>query len=88
MLDIITLKFNLREKDSPYFTEQELERLLLKNGEDMNRASYEGLLIKAEDDSIALPGGLSVPSNRDYWLGLAKRYRTSNTRTLARDDQC
>lgn len=88
MLDIIALKFNLREKDSPYFTDQELETLLMKNDNDINKASYEGLVMKSEDDSIALPGGLDVPSNRAYWLGLAKRFKESKTRILSRADEC
>lgn len=88
MLDIDELRFNLRENDSEFFSELELEALLDKNDRDVSRASFEGLLIKAEDDSIALPGGLQVPSNRAYWLGLAKRFRKANTRTLQRADRC
>lgn len=81
------LRFNLREEKSPYFREAELTYLLEKNNNDISKATYEGLIIKSEDDSIALPGGLQVPSNRDYWLGLAKKYRTNGARSICRGDE-
>lgn len=80
------LRLNLREVKDGYFEEEELNYLLDSNDDDLNKASYEGLLIKAEDDSIALPGGLQVPSNRNYWLSLAKKYRDNQTRALSRGD--
>lgn len=82
------LKFNLREESSPFFDEQELMYLLEDNRYDIRKATYQGLVIKSEDDSIALPGGLQVPSNRNYWLGLAKKYRQSSTGVLGRADGC
>ena len=42
------LKFNLREKQIPYFEDSELQALLDNNGGDVNKASYEGLILKAE----------------------------------------
>lgn len=81
------LKFNLREKASPYFEDEELNYLLEKNNNDINKATYEGLIIKSEDDSIALPGGLNVPSNRNYWLSLASQYRGNITGVMKRADE-
>ncbi|WP_052045130.1 hypothetical protein [Caloranaerobacter azorensis] len=90
------LKFNLREEVNPYFSEAELQMLLdrYKIGEDeegnpiydINAATYEGLLIKAEDDSIKLPG-LDIPSSQKYYLRLAKRFRTSRTGNIKRADE-
>lgn len=86
-MDLLTkLKFNLRESSSPFFSDAELNHLLDKNNKDLNKASREGLLMKAEDDSISLPGGLQVPSNKEYWLSLARKHRTSGARSLSRGD--
>lgn len=86
-MDAVTsLRFNLRELNDPYFSEAELYHLLEKNKGDVSKATYEGLLIKAEDDSIALPGGLKVPSNQNYWLNLAKKYRPNRTGNMLRCD--
>lgn len=80
------LKMNIREASAPFFKDDELAFLLEDNGWDVRRTSYEALLRKAEDDSITLPSGLSVPNNRKYWLGLAKRYRDNASGTLGRCD--
>lgn len=87
------LRFNLRENVSAegcgcaVFSESELMTLLEKHGGDVRAASYEGLLIKAENDSIKLPDGLDVPSAREYWLGLARMYRPCAAHNLPRADE-
>lgn len=81
------LKFNLRESECSYFTDVELQHLLDRNLEDIDKASYEGLVIKSFDDSIALPGGLKTESNRDYWLGLAKRFKRNLSGAIPRGDE-
>lgn len=86
MQAIDLLKFNLREKDSPFFSDDLLYDLLEKNGNDVDLASYEGLIMKAESDSISLPGGLSIPDNREYWLTLASRYKQISSRGMVRSD--
>lgn len=87
-MDLLTkLRFNLREESNPHFSEAELSYLLEKNNNDVSKASYEGLIIKSEDDSIALPGGLQVPSNQNYWLKLARRYRSNLTGVISRSDE-
>ena len=65
-----TLKLILREESSPFFEEREIYYYLEKNNFDINKTAYECLLIKAEDDSITLPGGLSLANNSAYWLRL------------------
>lgn len=67
------LKFNLQEKQFPYFDEDEL-LMLLEEFPDVNQASYEGCLIKAQDDSVSL-GPINTPSNQKYWLQRARHFR-------------
>ena len=69
------LKIILREESSPFFTDKDIEYYFNKNNNDINKTAYECLLLKAEDDSIALPGGLQLANNSDYWLRLAKQYK-------------
>lgn len=90
------LKFNLRENEAEScegcgcgrsFTDEELLALLEKHRGNVNAASYEGLLIKAEDDSVKLPDGLDLPSARAYWLSLARLYRPCMAHNLPRADE-
>ena len=82
MEEIQELKLRLREDSSPFFTDEELSYYLEKNQGDINKAAYECLLLKAEDDSIALPGGLQLANNSTYWLRLAKQYKSNGSRCL------
>lgn len=81
------LKFNIREESSPFFTDdEELLYLLEKNAYDLDKTSYSALLRKAEDDSITLPSGLSVPNNQKYWLRLASQFRKNQSGCIKRSD--
>ena len=82
MGEIQELKLILREETSPFFTDEEIAYYLNKNNGNINNAAYECLLLKAEDDSIALPGGLTLANNSTYWLRLAKKYKPSGSRIL------
>ena len=82
MSDLEKLKLILRESDSPFFTDDQLNFYLESNGNDIEKTAYQCFLLKAEDDSIALPGGLSLPNNKDYWLRLAKKYKPNGSRIL------
>ena len=82
MEELQELKLILREESSPFFTDEELAYYLEKNNRDINNAAYECFLLKAEDDSIALPGGLTLANNRAYWLSLAKKYKPNGSRCL------
>lgn len=73
------LKLELREKQSPFFDDEELRYYLEKNDNDLSATIYECALLKAEDDSIDLPGGLSIPDNRAQWLRLAAKNRPNST---------
>lgn len=68
------LKFNLQERSYPYFEDDELQMLLDKNDGNLNKASYEGCLMKAEAEDKLEVSGIKLSSNRDYWLTLAKKF--------------
>ncbi len=77
MEDIDILKFNLQERQYPYFNDNELTMLLQNNDNNIKKASWKGCLLKANaDDGISLDGALKTESNRIYWLGLAESYKS------------
>ena len=82
MGEIQELKLILREETSPFFTDEEMAYYLQKNNYNVNAAAYECLIIKAENDSISLPGGLNIADNQNYWLRLAKKYKTNGSKIL------
>ena len=82
MGEIQELKLILREETSPFFTEEEIAHYLQKNNYNVNAAAYECLIIKAENDSISLPGGLNIADNQNYWLRLAKKYKPNGSKIL------
>ncbi|MEG1870403.1 MAG: hypothetical protein RSC84_02580 [Peptostreptococcaceae bacterium] len=82
MGEIQELKLILREESSPFFSDEEIAYYLEKNNRDIKATAYECLLLKAEDDSIALPGGLQLANNSAYWLRLAKKYKPNGSRIL------
>jgi hypothetical protein len=75
------LKFNLREKQIPYFEDSELQALLDNNGGDVNKASYEGLIIKAETTGLSV-SGLTTQDSSSYFKMLASRYVSTNSGVL------
>ncbi|KEH91679.1 hypothetical protein Z962_p0056 (plasmid) [Clostridium botulinum C/D str. BKT12695] len=83
MTPIEILKFNLQERQYPYFEDVELNVLLETNDNDINKASWKGCLLKANaDDGINL-GPLKTDSNREYWLGLAEQYKSDYEKSLS-----
>ncbi|MGL5714186.1 MAG: hypothetical protein ACRCX2_14295 [Paraclostridium sp.] len=70
------LKFNLQERKYPYFEDNEIELLLQDNDNNTLKASWKGCILKANaDDGVSL-GPIKTDSNRDYWLDLAKQYKS------------
>lgn len=76
------LKFNLREKQCPYFEVEELQALLENNDGDVRKASYEGLLIKAEVTGLTV-SGLTTKDSSSYFKMLASKYVTTNSGVLS-----
>lgn len=75
------LKFNLREKQSPYFEDSELLELLRMCNNDVRRASYNGLLMKAEVTGLSV-SGLTTKDSSSYFKMLASNFVDTNTGTL------
>lgn len=71
------LKFNLQEKQYPYFSDEELQILLTNNDREIKKASYQGCLMKAQADDGINIGPLKTESNRQYWITLAESYKPS-----------
>lgn len=82
MGEIQELKLRLREETSPFFTDEELAYYLEMFNNDLNLTTYKLAKMKAEDDSISLPGGLSLPNNRNQWLTIAAMYKPNESRCL------
>ena len=82
MGEIQELKLILREETSPFFSDEEIAYYLQKNNYNIDATAYECLLLKAEDDSISLPGGLQLANNSSYWLRLAKKYKPNGSKIL------
>lgn len=75
------LKFNLREKQIPYFEDPELQALLDKNGGDVRKASYEGLIMKAETTGLNV-SGLTTKDSSSYFKMLASHFVSTNSGVL------
>ncbi|MGX8125690.1 hypothetical protein ACWTV9_05525 [Clostridioides difficile] len=75
------LKIILKEDSSQFFSEKEIDFYLEQNNCNLRATAYTMLLLKAEDDSLALTG-LNIPSNQNYWLRLAKKYKPNTSGVL------
>lgn len=73
--DLEKLRFNLQERQYPYFDDAELQLLLENNDNNVLKASSKGCLLKANADDGLTVGPLKTTSNREYWLGLAGQYQ-------------
>lgn len=74
------LKVVLREKDIPFFSDEELQWYVDKCGS-YNGAVYELLLVKAENTSVNI-SGMSTEDTSSYFRKLSLRYKPSNTGVL------
>ena len=74
------LKINLRETQVPFFTDLELHYQLGRAENDLDTATYNCLIIKAEECSLSV-SGLSIADSSAYWLRLAAMYRPNCTTT-------
>lgn len=84
MNDFEQLRFNLREKQCPYFDDDEIQLLLDKNNNDVNKASYEGLILKAEVTGLSV-SGLTTKDSSSYFKMLASNYIETNSGQLRGD---
>lgn len=75
------LKIILRERDIPFFEDEDLQYYLSKNGNDISKTAYECLLVKAEGSTISI-SGLSLSDTSAYFRRLAQKYRPNNSGVL------
>lgn len=81
-MDILDrLKTVLRERDIPFFSDEDLAFYLEKNGNDFNATAYECLIVKSEDSTVQI-SGLTTADTSGYFRRLASRYRPYNSGTL------
>lgn len=80
MSPIDELKIILREKDCPFFSEEELNYYLDKY-KTVEDTAYHCLIIKAEDTTLSV-SGLNVGDTSKYFLRLAQKYRKGNSGIL------
>lgn len=76
------LKFNLREKQVPFFEASELVALLETNDGDVRKATYQGMIIKAETTGLEV-SGLTTKDSSSYFKMLASNYISSNSGVLS-----
>lgn len=81
MTDLEILKLNILERQYPFFEDNELQYYLDKNEGDVRRASYECLIIKAENTGLQV-SGMTTKDTSSYFKMLASKYVTTNTGVL------
>ena len=75
------LKFNIQEKRCPFFDDEELLYILKKNDGDVEKASYECLILKSEQTGLTV-SGLTTKDTSEYFKRLASNYIFVNTGVL------
>lgn len=75
------LKTVLRERDIPFFSDEDLTFYLEKNGNDFDATAYECLIVKSEDSTVQI-SGLTTADTSNYFRRLASRYRPYNSGIL------
>jgi hypothetical protein len=81
MTAIEELKIILRENDTPYFTDADLEYYLSKNNDSVNDTAYQCLIVKSENSTLSV-SGLNTTDTSIYFRRLAKKYRPNNSGIL------
>lgn len=75
------LKLVLRERDCPFFNDEELLFYFEENGHDFNNTVYQCLQIKAENTTLNI-SGMSCADTSGYFKRLSQRYRKNNSGVL------
>lgn len=76
------LKIILREREIPFFTDEELQFYVTQNNGDYEAAAYQCLIIKSEDTTLNI-SGLSTADSSRYFKRLASKYRPRNSGILS-----
>ena len=80
-MTIEQIKMIIREKDVPYFDDEEIQAYLALNDNDYKKTIYDLLLVKAENTTTNI-SGLSIADSSDYFRRLARRYAPTNSQVL------
>lgn len=72
------LKIVLREKDCPFFEDDELNYYLETNNGDFDDTAYQCLILKSENTTLNL-SGFETGDTSKYFRRLAQRYRKNNS---------
>lgn len=81
MTDLEKIKIEIRENQSPYFEDEDIEYYLNKNNGDLNKTIYDLLIIKSEDSTISV-SGLNTQDTSGYFKRLASKFKPFNSRVL------
>ncbi len=81
MTDVERVYKEIREEQSPYFEDGDIEYYLNKNHGDVDATIYEMLIIKSEDSSLSL-SGVNTTDTSGYFKRLASKYKQFNSGTL------
>ena len=80
--NIDKLKLVLREKDCPFFSDEELAFYLEENGNDFNKTAYRCLIVKSENTTLNI-SGMQADDTSKYFRRIAQRYRSTNSGILS-----
>lgn len=81
MTDVERVYKEIREEQSPYFEDGDIEYYLEKNHGNIEATIYEMLIIKSEDSSLSL-SGVNTKDTSGYFKRLASKYKQFNSGTL------
>ena len=81
MTDVERVYKEIREEQSPYFEDGDIEYYLEKNHGNVEATIYEMLIIKSEDSSLSL-SGVNTKDTSGYFKRLASKYKQFNSGTL------
>lgn len=81
MTDVERVYKEIREEQSPYFEDGDIEYYLEKNHGNVEATIYEMLIIKSEDSSLSL-SGVNTTDTSGYFKRLASKYKQFNSGTL------
>lgn len=79
-----SIRIEIRENQSPYFEDEDIEYYFKKNNGDFEATVYELLIVKSEDSSLSV-SGLSTGDTSKYFKMLASKHRKYNSGVLSND---
>lgn len=78
------IRIEIRENQSPYFEDEDIQYYFQKNDGDFEATVYELLIVKSEDSSLSV-SGLSTGDTSKYFKMLASKHRKYNSGVLTND---